>query len=127
MKPMLRSLVFTAGLLAASLVQALTLLPYDAAAVAKAQAAGEPLALHFHAGWCPVCRAQDKSLEALKAEPGLDIKVFKVDYDQETELKKQLKVRQQSTFIVYRGREEKARMSGITATDDISLTLRAAL
>lgn len=124
---LLPTLVLAAGLLAASFAQALTLAPYSPEALAKAQAAGQAVALHFHASWCPTCRAQDKALETLKAEPGLDLTVLKVDYDKEAALKKALKVRQQSTFIVYRGVVEKARMSGITAAEDISLTLRAAL
>lgn len=118
--------VLAAGLLAASLAQALSVQPYDAAAVAKAQAAGQPLALQFHASWCPTCRAQAKTLEALKAEPHLDLTVWVVDYDKETELKKQLKVRSQSTFIVYRGAKETARQIGSSAPDDIRATLRSA-
>ena len=41
--------------------QALDVQPYSAKAVADAQAAGKPYALHFHADWCPTCRAQDAS------------------------------------------------------------------
>ncbi|RQO59938.1 thioredoxin [Paucibacter sp. KBW04] len=125
-KPLLNALIFAAGLLACALSQALTILPYEAAAVAKAQAAGEPLALHFHASWCPTCRAQSKTLEALKAEPNLDLTVWVVDFDKEVELKKQLKVRSQSTLIVYRGSKETSRQIGSSAPDDMRATLRSA-
>ena len=36
--------------------------------------AGQPVALHFRADWCPTCRAQDKALQSLKAEKGLDLR-----------------------------------------------------
>ena len=124
---LMQTLTLGACLLATSLAQALTLAPYSAEAFAKALAADAPVALHFHASWCPTCRAQDKVLEQLKTEPGLDILILKVDYDKETALKKQLKVRAQSTFIVYRGKTEWARATGITAPDEIRSALRTAL
>ena len=107
--------------------QALSLVPYEAQALANAQAADLPVALHFHAAWCPTCRAQTKSLEAMKSEPDLNITVFVVDYDKETELKKLHKVRTQSTLIVFRGKTEKARQIGSAAPDDLRTSLRSAL
>ena len=56
-------------LLASSLSQALTIAPYSPSALAAAQKAGEPVVLHFHASWCPTCRAQDKAFEGLKTDP----------------------------------------------------------
>ena len=124
---LLHTLMVGAGLLAASLAQALTIAPYSAEALAKAQVAGQPVALHFHADWCPTCRAQDKALQLLKAEPGLDLTVLTVDYDKEVALKQQLKVRTQSTFIVYRGSVERSRQIGVTDTDQLRISLRTAL
>ena len=121
------SFVFAATLLAASWSHALTLAPYSAEALAQLQTAGAPVALHFHADWCPTCRAQAKSLEALKADTSLNMTVLSVDYDKETALKKQLNVRSQSTFIVFRGVAEKARQIGETAPESIRKTLGSAL
>ena len=114
-------------LLATSWAHALTVAPYSAETLHKLQAAGEPVALHFHADWCPTCRAQDKALEVLKADPALNIAVLTVDYDKESALKKQLKVLGQSTFVIYRGQVEKKRQIGETSTDGIRTALRAAL
>jgi thiol-disulfide isomerase/thioredoxin len=114
-------------LLAASWAHALTVAPYSAEALNKLQAAGAPVALHFHADWCPTCRAQDKALEVLKADTALNIAVLTVDYDKESELKKQLKVLGQSTFVIYRGKVEKRRQIGETSPDGIRTALRAAL
>lgn len=121
------SLALAATLLVSSWSHALTIIPYSSGALAKLQAAGEPVALHFHADWCPTCRAQDKSLEALKADPNLAWTVLSVDYHKETELKKQLNVRSQSTFIVYRGKVEKTRQIGETSQEAIRKTLGSAL
>ena len=48
----------------------------SAAALAEAQKADKPVALLFRADGCPTFRAQDKQLEATKAEPGLDLTVL---------------------------------------------------
>ncbi len=123
---LLKSLLFGLGLLATSLSQALTVAPYSAEALAKAQAAGEPVALHFHASWCPTCRAQSRTLEVLKAETGLDIAVLTADYDKEAELKRQHKVHSQSTLIVFKGKTEKARAVGQSSPDDLRALLGSA-
>lgn len=114
-------------LLLSSGVYALTLAPYSPDTLATLQAAGEPVALHFHASWCPTCRAQDQALEVLKADPALKITVLKVDYDKETTLRKQLKIRSQSTFIIYRGTVEKSRPIGETSPEGLRAALRLAL
>ena len=121
------SLALAAMLLATTWSYALTVAPFSAEAFAKLQTAGEPVALHFHADWCPTCRAQVKSLEILKTEPNLKLTVLSVDYDKETALKKQLNVRSQSTFIVFRGAAEKARQIGETSPEAIRKTLSSAL
>lgn len=124
---LLHTLALTATLMATSWSHALTVTPYSPEGLAKLQTAGEPVALHFHADWCPTCRAQAKTLETLKADPGLPMTVLTVNYDKESTLKKQLNVRSQSTFIVFRGVAEKARQIGETSPDAIRKTLGAAL
>ncbi|WP_247664255.1 thioredoxin family protein [Ideonella alba] len=111
----------------APLAQALETLPYTAQALAAAQQAGQPVALHFHADWCPTCRQQTTVLNQLKADPALKLTVLVVDYDNEKDLRKALQVRTQSTVIVYRGTTEKARIAGETAPDKIRAALQAAL
>ena len=124
----LRSLFLAATLLAgASLAQALELKPYSAAALAEALAAGKPVALHFRADWCPTCRVQDKALQSLADEKGLDLAVLKVDYDNEKDLKRQYKVTTQSTLVVLRGAKETARLAGDTSKLNIMNALKTAL
>ncbi|GAB4040879.1 MAG: hypothetical protein Fur0014_11710 [Rubrivivax sp.] len=126
-----RSLAALAGLVllgAAGLAQALELRPYDAATLAGLQAAGKPVALHFHADWCPTCVNQSRALEQLKAGgqlPGLTVLV--ADYDKEKELKRQLKVRSQSVLVVFKGGVEVARSAGQTQPDALRQALAKAL
>lgn len=121
----------TAATLAAGLTalaaQALEIKPYTAEALQAAQAAGQPVAVHFRADWCPTCRAQDKSFTQLKAEKGLDITVLAADYDKEKDLKRAMNVRTQSTLIVFKGKDEKARLAGETDADKLRTSLKAAL
>ncbi len=113
-RPLARLAFAAALLLATSLSHALTVAAYTPAALAAAQKAGEPVVLHFHASWCPTCRAQDKAFDALKADPSLKVTLMEVDYDKEKALEKQMKVTAQSTLIVFHGATERSRSTGET-------------
>lgn len=112
---------------AAAGAQALELKPYSAATLQGLQTAGKPVAVHFHADWCPLCRAQDKALELLKSERGLDLTVLQANYDTERALKRQLGVNSQATFVVFKGRQEAQRLVGETGVDGIRAVLKTAL
>jgi len=99
---------------AANLAFALDIQPYSADTLAAKQKAGESVTLHFHADWCPTCRAQDKVLNSWKGDASVPGSLLLVDYDKERELKRQLGVRTQSTLIAYKGAVEKARLAGET-------------
>ena len=113
-------------LLATTLSHALTVTPYTPAALAAAQKAGAPLVLHFHASWCPTCRAQDKVFDALKADPSLKVTLMEVDYDTEKALERQLKVTAQSTLIVLHGATERSRSTGETDPARLKRILQSA-
>ena len=121
--------LIVSGLLvaAATLSHALEVKPYSAAALAEAEKAYQPVALHFHADWCPTCRAQDKVVQSLKTEKGLDLTILTVNYDTEKDLKRRFKVNSQSSLIVLRGQKETARLVGDTSTDGIRDALKTAL
>lgn len=114
-------------LVAATATQALEIKPYTGAALADAQKAGKPVALHFHADWCPTCKAQEKSLAVLKTEPGLDVLLLVANYDTEKALKTRFKVRSQSTLVVLHGDQERARLVGDTSADAIRTALKSGL
>ncbi|MEI6027111.1 MAG: thioredoxin domain-containing protein [Betaproteobacteria bacterium] len=128
--PTRRLLIATAALLslgAAPLVHALEIKPYTTEALAAAQTAGQPVAVHFHAEWCTTCKQQEKVLAQLKTETGLDLTLLVADYDKEKDLRRALKVRSQSTMVVFRGKEEKARLGGDTDPAKFRAAFRAAL
>ena len=107
--------------------QALDIQPYSAAALESAQKADRPVALHFHANWCPTCRAQEKVFNGFKPDARLALPLLIVDYDAERALKQKLGVRTQSTLIVYRGKRETARLAGETDPARLKAALQSAL
>ncbi|MBL0285039.1 MAG: thioredoxin family protein [Zoogloea sp.] len=107
--------------------QALEIQPYSAAALDSAQKADQPVALHFHANWCPTCRAQEKVFNGFKPDATLALALLVVDYDAERALKQKLGVRTQSTLIVYRGKRETARLAGETDPARLKAALQSAL
>lgn len=114
-------------ILAATMAHALDIQPYTAATLAAAQKADKPVALHFHADWCPTCRAQTAVLQELKSEKGLDLTVLVANYDTEKALKRRFKVNAQSTLVVLKGQKEVARLVGDTSPDGIRTALKSAL
>lgn len=113
--------------LAISAAQAVTVKPYSEQALAAAQKAGEPVALHFHAEWCGTCKKQESVINALKADKALKLTVFVADFDKDTALKQKFKVLKQSTLVVLRGEEERARVLGDTNEKNIRQALERAL
>ncbi|MDH5206158.1 MAG: thioredoxin family protein, partial [Hylemonella sp.] len=72
---LLLALSLTLGLGSA---HALDIQPYSADALSAAQQAGQPVALHFHADWCPTCRAQTKVFHQFSADKVLDMTLLVV-------------------------------------------------
>ena len=122
----IRIVAATLFLTASTVSFALDIKPYSAQALSAEQQAGKPVTLHFHANWCPTCRAQDKVLQQWKGDASVPGTVLVVNYDKEKELKKQLGVRTQSTLIVYQGSVEKARLAGDTDLDKLRAALLSA-
>jgi thiol-disulfide isomerase/thioredoxin len=122
------STMAAAATLALSPAAATTPQPYSAQAFNAAQAAGKPILLHITAPWCPTCRAQKPILSMLEAEPRFkDLVALDIDFDSSKALLRQLKVSQQSTMIVYKGKQEVARSTGDTDASSIEALLDKAL
>jgi thiol-disulfide isomerase/thioredoxin len=84
---------------------------YTPEAFTAAMGTGKTTLLFFHAPWCPVCRAQEPKVKAHLNGDHKSIVAFKVDYDSNVALRKELKVDKQSTLILYQGMNEVARLS----------------
>ncbi len=111
---MIRGLLAAAALAAASVAGAGET-AFKQAAFDQAVAAGKPVVVDFQASWCPTCKAQKPLVDALLQEPKRkELTLFAADYDTESALKKQLRVSQQSTFVVFKGGKEVGRSTGQT-------------
>ena len=120
--------VFVLLLAVSGLARALDIQPYTANALQQAQASGRPVAVHFHADWCPTCKAQEKAFNGLRGDPQLKgVTLLVANYDNERELKKAMNVRSQSVVVVFRGSKETARIGGETKPDRIKTALVTAL
>jgi thiol-disulfide isomerase/thioredoxin len=67
---------------------------------------GKTKVLFFAAAWCPECRAHDQKLQAWYPSDDL-LPVYKVDYDNSSELKSRYGVVQQHTFVKVDGQGNK--------------------
>jgi thioredoxin 1 len=95
--------------------------PYNKADFDKALASGKPVAVDFHAVWCPTCKVQKPLVMEILREPRMkDFTLFIANYDTESDLKKALRVRSQSTFVIFRGGKEVGRSTGQTKKEELA-------
>ena len=114
-----------AGLGAASAIETTA---YSDAAFKAAQAAGQPILIEIHAGWCPTCKAQKPIIDKLAAEPKFkDLKIFRVDFDDMKPAVKAFSAQMQSTLIVFKGASETGRSVGDTKEASIAALLDKSL
>ncbi|HEY0803135.1 MAG TPA: thioredoxin family protein [Steroidobacteraceae bacterium] len=102
-------------------------LPFSKGAFDSAVKAGRPVAVVFHANWCPTCRAQAPVLKQLVEEPKYQaLTLFVADFDEETQLKRELHVNKQSTIVVFKNGAEINRSTGETQPDRLEAVLAGA-
>lgn len=93
---------------------------FDSAAFQQAQAAGRTIILEVTAPWCPTCRAQRPIIDALmQIDPFRGAVLMSIDFDSQRALLQRFNVRAQSTLIVFKGNEERARSTGETDANAI--------
>lgn len=94
---------------------------YSPAALASAQAAGKPVVVDVSATWCTTCAAQKPIVQSLLQQPQFkDLVLLRVDFDTQKAALRKLGVRAQSTFVVYKGKQEVGRSTGDTDKASIS-------
>ncbi len=120
---------FYTTLMAASVAVAMAgELPFEQKKFDAAVAAGESVVVDFSASWCPTCKAQKPVVDKLMALPKYQaVKLFVADYDKEVALKKQLRVVQQSTFVVFKDGKEVTRSTGQTDPEVLAAVFDKAL
>jgi thioredoxin 1 len=103
-------------------------IPFEQTAFNQLLAQSKPVVLHIHADWCPTCRAQDAVLDdLLPLAEFKNLTVMRVDFDREKALLRKYKVRNQSTFIVFKNGKEVLRSTGETDSTRVAELLKAAL
>lgn len=87
-----------------------------------AVADGETVFLDFYATWCPTCRVNEPIVNSA-FDGSHDVVGFRVDYDNETELKKKYSVISQSTYLVLKDGNEVDRYLGSLTPSRMAILL----
>ena len=112
MKKLFAVLALALTVLLPGLASATEYVPFDQAAFDQAKAQNKPIIVFVHAPWCPVCKAQMKTMDAVTAAPAYkDLVVFRIDFDTQPNLWKPFGATQQSTLIAYHGATETGRIA----------------
>jgi thiol-disulfide isomerase/thioredoxin len=128
MTSVLRTLLAIVSLVGLSAAHAAEIKAYDKATFEALQAGGKPVVIHVYADWCPTCKQQTPIISDLLKEPSFkDYTVLKVNFDTQKDVRKALGVGEQSTLIVFHGKNEVARTVGDTSKASIAATLRKGL
>lgn len=109
------------GLAFTSVALAAPIQPFSTAALKAAQAAGEPVLVDAYASWCPTCRKQAPTIDAMANDPAFaKLVILRLDYDNQAAEKQALGITTQSTLIAYHGNKPNRTKSRIAHLLDIS-------
>jgi thioredoxin 1 len=101
---------------------------YDAPAFHALQARNAPTIVFVHASWCPICRAQEQTIEKLIATPKYkDVVVLTIDYDTQKPIWTSFGAQKQSTLIGFHGQRETARLAYDSDPDKVTALVASTL
>lgn len=126
MKELMRLIFSAIALLSSSVFAAgISILAVDLAEIEKN---GKSAIISVHADWCSTCKSQDKILATFMKDPAYKNVVFyQLEFDNQKDLLKTLKVRTQSTIIVFKGGKEVTRATGDTKEVALSKLAKQAI
>ncbi|GIT86546.1 MULTISPECIES: thioredoxin family protein [Roseobacter] len=125
-------LFLTAGAAALPFAANAAPLAYKPGLVEKHLKAGDTVFLDFKASWCSTCAAQERVINALKAEnPEYEAKITFIDVDWDdhgkSDLVKRMNIPRRSTLVVLKGDQEVGRIVAQTGTSQIKALMDSAL
>lgn len=100
----MKTFMISLTMLLSASVWALDAEPFSNERFAELQEKGELVLIDVFAPWCPTCARQHEVLEKYRAEhPDVDLHILTVDYDEDRQTVRQLRVPRQSTLLLYKG------------------------
>lgn len=127
-----RSSIAMTALIAAALftpfvARAATEAPFTQAAFTAAQGQDKPILVEIDASWCPTCAVQRPILSRLMSDPAFkNLIIYKVDFDTQKDVVREMGARMQSTLVVFHGKVEEGRSVGDTKEASIRALLEKA-
>jgi len=101
---------------------------FSTGAFKAAQSAGRAIVVEVHADWCPVCTKQKPVSQELRSKTDFkNAAFFVVDFDNQADALKMLKVTRQSTIITFKGAKETSRSTGVSDPKRMEEQFRKAL
>lgn len=94
---------------------------------AEVYEADVPVLVDFYADWCGPCKAMGPAVDALTKEYEGRIKVGKINVDDNQEIAAQYGVMSIPTFIVFKGKDVKAKLVGMQDRKTLAGALDGAL
>lgn len=79
----------------------------------------QPVVIDFYAPWCGPCKAMTPILENLKSKLGEQVKIIKIDVDENPDIAVELEIRSVPTLMIYQNGEKKWKKVGLSSVDEM--------
>lgn len=79
----------------------------------------QPIVIDFYAPWCGPCKAMTPILENLKSKLGEQVKIIKIDVDENPDIAVELEIRSVPTLMIYQNGEKKWKKVGLSSVDEM--------